>query len=80
MNMLARLWNVPASTSGNGSPTVQAVDCSTIGSSEAAMFAGLALKRRWQVRRRVAGEDTARPNLGHGDQRPSLLGQILQLL
>ena len=29
--------------------------CSTIGSSEAAMLGGLALKRRWQQRRQAAG-------------------------
>ena len=60
VNMLAQLWNVP----GNGASP--AVGCSTIGSSEAAMFAGLALKRRWQQRRRTAGADTARPNLVMG--------------
>ena len=60
VNMLAQLWNAP----GNGS--LPAVGCSTIGSSEAAMFAGLALKRRWQLRRRTAGADTARPNLVMG--------------
>jgi glutamate decarboxylase len=30
------------------------------------MFAGLALKRRWQQRRRASGADTARPNLVMG--------------
>ncbi|GAA5110077.1 glutamate decarboxylase [Pseudonocardia adelaidensis] len=59
VNMLAALWHAPT----NGSP---ALGCSTIGSSEAAMFAGLALKRRWQQRRRAAGADTARPNLVMG--------------
>lgn len=59
VNMLGALWNAPTSDS-------QAVGCSTIGSSEAAMFAGLALKRRWQQRRRAAGADTARPNLVMG--------------
>ena len=62
VNMLARLWNAP----GNGSQAAPALGCSTIGSSEAAMFAGLALKRRWQQRRRAAGADTARPNLVMG--------------
>ena len=60
VNMLAQLWNAP----DNGASP--AVGCSTIGSSEAAMFAGLALKRRWQQRRRTAGADTARPNLVMG--------------
>ena len=60
VNMLAQLWNAP------GDGVSPAVGCSTIGSSEAAMFAGLALKRRWQQRRRAAGADTARPNLVMG--------------
>jgi glutamate decarboxylase len=59
VNMLAQLWNAPET----GAP---ALGCSTIGSSEAAMFAGLALKRRWQQRRRAAGEDATRPNLVMG--------------
>jgi glutamate decarboxylase len=59
--MLARLWNAPEDVGG-----APALGCSTIGSSEAAMFAGLALKRRWQQRRRAAGADTARPNLVMG--------------
>lgn len=39
------------------------VGCSTTGSSEACMLGALALKRRWQQRRRAAGEDVAIPNL-----------------
>jgi glutamate decarboxylase len=62
VNMLARLWNAPTA----GPAATSALGCSTIGSSEAAMFAGLALKRRWQQRRRAAGADTARPNLVMG--------------
>src|SRR3954470_20976748 len=58
VNMLARLWNVLGNDPGLG--------CSTIGSSEAAMFAGLALKRRWQHRRQAAGQDSTRPNLVMG--------------
>ena len=42
--MLSRLWHAPDAE--------QAVGCSTTGSSEAAMLGGLALKRRWQHRRR----------------------------
>ena len=55
------------------SPTVErarrhgdAVGCSTIGSSEAAMLGGLALKWRWRERRRAAGQPTDRPNLVMG--------------
>jgi len=40
-----------------------AIGCSTTGSSEAAMLAGLALKWRWRERRRTAGLPADRPNL-----------------
>ncbi|MET9800219.1 glutamate decarboxylase [Streptomyces sp. NPDC006368] len=58
VHMLARLWHAedPDRVAG----------CSTTGSSEAAMLAGLALKRRWQQRRRAAGLSVARPNLVMG--------------
>jgi glutamate decarboxylase len=58
VSMLARLWHTPDDT--------QATGCSTTGSSEAAMLGGLALKRRWQERRRAAGESTEKPNLVMG--------------
>jgi glutamate decarboxylase len=56
--MLSRLWHAPDGA--------QAVGCSTTGSSEAAMLGGLALKRRWQHRRRAAGEPIDKPNLVMG--------------
>jgi glutamate decarboxylase len=56
--MLAELWHAPA---GGG-----ATGCSTTGSSEAAMLAGLALKWRWRARRQAAGQPTDRPNLVMG--------------
>ena len=70
--MLGRLWNAPsrdgeaaaAPPATTGATT--AVGCSTTGSSEAAMLAGLALKRRWEARRRAAGEPTDRPNIVMG--------------
>jgi glutamate decarboxylase len=49
-------------SAGDGSAT----GCSTTGSSEAAMLGGLALKRRWQQRRRAAGLPADRPNLVMG--------------
>jgi glutamate decarboxylase len=58
VNMLSRLWNSPS--------TEEATGCSTTGSSEAAMLGGLALKRRWQKRRRAAGQSTERPNMVMG--------------
>ncbi|MEZ5144308.1 MAG: pyridoxal-dependent decarboxylase, partial [Acidimicrobiales bacterium] len=41
----------------------EAVGTSTIGSSEAIHLCGLAMKRRWQQRRRDAGADASQPNL-----------------
>ncbi|GAA2441316.1 glutamate decarboxylase [Streptomyces lavendulocolor] len=58
VHMLARLWHAE--------DPERAMGCSTTGSSEAAMLAGLALKRRWQHRRRAAGKPADRPNLVMG--------------
>ncbi len=58
VNMLSRLWNSPSHDEATG--------CSTTGSSEAAMLGGLALKRRWQQRRRASGESTEHPNMVMG--------------
>jgi glutamate decarboxylase len=55
--MLADLWNAPDPAS--------AVGCSTTGSSEACMLAGMALKRRW-MRRNADRYPGARPNLVMG--------------
>ncbi|MFC0601939.1 glutamate decarboxylase [Streptomyces palmae] len=56
--MLADLWHAPLPEN--------AVGCSTTGSSEACMLAGLALKRRWALRNRDRYPATARPNLVMG--------------
>jgi glutamate decarboxylase len=58
VNMLARLWNSPDSE--------QATGCSTIGSSEACMLAGMALKWKWRERRKAAGKPSDKPNLVMG--------------
>jgi glutamate decarboxylase len=55
VNIVADLFHAPAD--GN------AVGVSTIGSSEAVMLAGLAMKWRWRARRHSDGADTSRPNL-----------------
>src|ERR1043165_7529939 len=57
--MLADLWNAPDPSA--------TVGCSTTGSSEACMLAGMALKRRWAARNadRYPGRDV-RPNLVMG--------------
>lgn len=59
VNMLANLWNAPASEA-------DAIGCSTTGSSEAAMLAGMALKWRWRARREQAGLDATKPNIVMG--------------
>ncbi|MDF6020279.1 glutamate decarboxylase [Streptomyces sp. JH34] len=56
--MLADLWNAPDPAS--------TVGCSTTGSSEACMLAGMALKRRWSARNTDRYPATARPNLVMG--------------
>ncbi|WP_420098133.1 glutamate decarboxylase [Corynebacterium sp.] len=53
--MIAALWNAPDPDATAGT--------STMGSSEACMLGGLALKRRWQQRRRAEGAPTDRPNI-----------------
>jgi glutamate decarboxylase len=56
VSILSELWHAPDPANATG--------CSTTGSSEACMLAGLALKRRWQAR---TGNDTSRrPNLVMG--------------
>ncbi|MBK1648719.1 glutamate decarboxylase [Rhabdochromatium marinum] len=53
INIVSDLFNAPD----------QGVGASAIGSSEAVMLAGMALKWRWRERRRAQGKDTHRPNL-----------------
>ncbi len=58
VNMLSRLWNSPSHETATG--------CSTTGSSEACMLAGLALKWRWRDRMKAAGKPTDKPNIVMG--------------
>ncbi|MFM6059357.1 MAG: glutamate decarboxylase, partial [Microcystis aeruginosa] len=58
VNMIARLWNAPENEAATG--------CSTIGSSEAAMLGGMALKWQWRKRRQKEGKPTDKPNLVMG--------------
>ncbi|MGE4336756.1 MAG: glutamate decarboxylase [Pigmentiphaga sp.] len=55
VRMLAELWNAPDASATLG--------CSTIGSSEAAMLGGLALKWQWRKKRAAQGKSTDKPNL-----------------
>jgi glutamate decarboxylase len=56
--MLGDLWHADTHHRATG--------CSTTGSSEAAMLAGMALKWRWREAARAAGRPTDRPNLVMG--------------
>jgi glutamate decarboxylase len=58
VEIIADLWNAPASDRATG--------CSTTGSSEAVMLGGLALKWRWRERMRAANRPSDRPNLVAG--------------
>ena len=55
VNIVADLFNAP--TDGD------AVGVSTIGSSEAVMLGGLAMKWSWRARQEAAGQPTDRPNM-----------------
>jgi glutamate decarboxylase len=55
VSILAHLWGVR--------PGERAVGSATTGSSEAIHLGGLAMKRRWQARRRGEGRDVSRPNI-----------------
>ena len=58
VHMMAELWNAPAPE--------KTIGTSTIGSSEACMLGGLALKWRWRKKMRSLGKATDRPNLVTG--------------
>ncbi|WP_168704029.1 glutamate decarboxylase [Gordonia paraffinivorans] len=53
--IIANLWHNP--------DVDNAIGTSTIGSSEACMLGGLALKRHWQARRKAEGKSIEKPNL-----------------
>jgi glutamate decarboxylase len=58
VNIIADLWHAELEEEATG--------CSTTGSSEAAMLAGMAMKWRWRERMRAAGKPTDKPNLVTG--------------
>ncbi len=71
VHMLADLWNSPAGAN--------AVGCSTTGSSEAAMLGGMAMKRRWEAKRKAAGKPIDKAESDHR-AGADLLAQIHPLL
>lgn len=58
VSILSHLWNSPDPDNSTG--------CSTTGSSEAAMLGGLAMKRRWQHKRKAEGKPIDKPNIVMG--------------
>jgi len=59
VNMVASLYHAPMAE-GEGE---NAMGTSTVGSSEAIMLATLAMKRRWQNKRKAEGKDFSKPNI-----------------
>jgi glutamate decarboxylase len=58
VSMIGRLFNAPTDADG-----AAAVGTSTVGSSEAIMLAVLAMKKRWQNKRKAEGKDWHNPNI-----------------
>jgi glutamate decarboxylase len=58
VNMIARLFNAPVDN-----PEAESLGVSTIGSSEAIILSVLAMKKRWQKKRKAEGKDWHNPNL-----------------
>jgi len=58
VSMIARLFNIPTHDENTN-----AMGTSTIGSSEAIMLGTLAMKKRWQNKRKAEGKDYSRPNI-----------------
>jgi glutamate decarboxylase len=56
VNMVGDLWNAPKTTAN-------ATGTNTIGSSEACMLGGMAMKWRWRVKQKALGKSTDKPNL-----------------
>ena len=59
VHMLADLWHAPE--------PCEVAGCATVGSSEGVMMGGLALKRRWERRRKEAGLPFNKPNVIFGE-------------
>src|SRR5262245_32436757 len=57
VNMVAHLFHAPDDSDADS------IGASTIGSSEAVMLAGLAMKWTWRARREKQKKDTTKPNL-----------------
>ncbi|KAK7031265.1 glutamate decarboxylase gad1 [Paramarasmius palmivorus] len=58
ISMIASLWKAPS--------TEKVIGTSTAGSSEAILLGGLAMKKRWQEKRKAEGKDYFHPNIVFG--------------
>ncbi|KAK4697647.1 glutamate decarboxylase, partial [Lecanoromycetidae sp. Uapishka_2] len=58
VSMIARMFNAPTDSEDEN-----AMGTSTVGSSEAIMLGTLAMKKRWQNKRKAAGKDFSKPNI-----------------
>lgn len=58
VSMIARMFNAPTHN-----PDDTAMGTSTVGSSEAIMLGTLAMKKRWQNKRKAEGKDYSKPNI-----------------
>ncbi|TID17977.1 glutamate decarboxylase [Venturia nashicola] len=58
VSMMARLFNIPVHDENS-----QAMGTSTVGSSEAIMLGVLAMKKRWQNKRKAEGKPFDKPNI-----------------
>ncbi|PLB50783.1 glutamate decarboxylase [Aspergillus steynii IBT 23096] len=61
VNMIAGLLHAP--TNNDDDSDQDSIGTSTVGSSEAIMLGMLAMKKRWQNRRKQEGKDWTRPNI-----------------
>ncbi|KAF9889444.1 hypothetical protein FE257_007346 [Aspergillus nanangensis] len=61
IDMIAGLLHAPTTNDVRGEE--DSIGTSTVGSSEAIMLAMLAMKKRWQNRRKAEGKDWMRPNI-----------------
>lgn len=61
VNMIARLFHAPVGEGEHEHDHAMGTSC--IGSSEAIMLGTLAMKKRWQNRRKAEGKDCSRPNI-----------------
>lgn len=55
ISMISHLWNIPKGET--------AIGTATTGSSEGIHLGGLAMKRRWQEKRRKEGKSIEKPNI-----------------